>query len=245
MSDDKTYCYIPAVREDAQFRTYLRVVTPGIGHIPPVKNSMSPQPQLNTQADYAPAEKQSFQSRVFNWVLGAFGWEKAYSLKERNYRFLEEVIELVQANGLTKEEVLAMVDYTYGRPVGEIDSEIGGVATTFNALCAAYGKNREVIEERELKSCWERIDKIRAKQAAKPAAVAVHEVVPPPRGGINPFGEGTPAGWTLRGRCTCDCHRMANVHHVMPCCSPQKPVNYYGTELPTIFDFPVNSKAPE
>ena len=61
-----------------------------------------------------------------------------------------------------------LVDYTYGRPVGEARQEVGGVVTTLSALCSAQGIDMHDAAEAELARIWTKIDVIRAKQAAKP-----------------------------------------------------------------------------
>jgi len=60
-----------------------------------------------------------FQQRTRLWIEHCFGLEIANDKDERNHRFLEESLELVQSLGCTKEEALKIVDYVYGRPVGE------------------------------------------------------------------------------------------------------------------------------
>ena len=40
-------------------------------------------------------------------------------LRGAEHRFLEEALELVQACGATASEAHQLVDYVYGRPVGE------------------------------------------------------------------------------------------------------------------------------
>lgn len=109
-----------------------------------------------------------FQTRVGVWVDRAFGSQVAADRIERNHRFLEEALELVQANGCTREDAHALVDYTFGRPVGELEQEVGGVMVTLAALCNACDVDAQRAAEVELARAWDRIDQIRAKQAAKP-----------------------------------------------------------------------------
>ncbi len=112
----------------------------------------------------------SFQERVKPWLHECFGEMIAGDKEERNHRFLEEALELVQACGCTKEEALKLVDYVYGRPVGEKGQEVGGTMVTLAALCIAQGINLNEEAERELSriNLPEVVLKIRAKQAAKP-----------------------------------------------------------------------------
>lgn len=109
-----------------------------------------------------------FQSRVLPWLIETFGEKIAFDKVERNFRFLEEALELVQANGCTKEEAHMLVDYTFDRPQGEVNQEVGGVMLTLAALCLASHVNMFMAGEAELKRVWTMVDKIRAKQAGKP-----------------------------------------------------------------------------
>ena len=92
---------------------------------------------------------------------------------ERTHRFLEEALELAQANGCSREDAWALVDYVYDRPVGTPGLEVGGVMVTLAALCSAGMIDMDEAGDRELKRNWERIDTIRAKQAAKPPGSAL------------------------------------------------------------------------
>lgn len=110
----------------------------------------------------------SFQNRVHPWMQACFGPAISSDKIERNHRFLEESLELVQATGCSKSEAYQLVDYVYGRPTGEKHQEIGGVMVTLAALCLAQDEDMHVAGEDELKRIWTKADKIRAKQAAKP-----------------------------------------------------------------------------
>ncbi|SRR6266404_6318509 len=109
--------------------------------------------------------------RIWNWGDVCFGSTINTNKQERSYRFLEEALELVQAVGTSKEDAHKMVDYVYGRPVGSLTQEIGGVGITLHLLVWALRQDLNYLTEVELQRCWERIDKIRAKQLAKPIRV--------------------------------------------------------------------------
>ena len=109
-----------------------------------------------------------FQARVAKWMQVCFGPEIAADRVERNYRFLEEALELVQACDCSREDAHKLVDYVYGRPVGETVQEVGGVMITLAALCKTQGQNMHEAGEIELRRIWTAIDKIRLKQASKP-----------------------------------------------------------------------------
>lgn len=108
------------------------------------------------------------QSGVAAWMLACFGAEIAADVTERNHRFLEESLELMQAGGCTASEAHQLVDYVYGRSVGELGQEIGGVMVTLAALCVAHGLDMHALGNKELALVWTKIDVIRAKQAGKP-----------------------------------------------------------------------------
>lgn len=114
------------------------------------------------------SKEEGFQKRVDNFVLECFGAEIASDKVERNHRFLEEALELVQSIGCTKEDALMLVDYVFDRPTGETSQEIGGVMVTLAALCNANAKDMNYYGEVELVRVWNKIEKIREKQKSKP-----------------------------------------------------------------------------
>lgn len=109
-----------------------------------------------------------FQYRVEPWMMFCFGKEIASDTKERNHRFLEESLELVQACGCTSSESHQLVDYVFNRPVGKKHQEIGGVMVTLAALCLAQNLDMHESGEIELDRIWGKQEEIRKKQANKP-----------------------------------------------------------------------------
>lgn len=110
----------------------------------------------------------SFQDRVQPWLMSCFGEMIAGDREERNHRFLEEALELVQACGCTASEAHQLVDYVFGRDVGDPPQEVGGVMVTLAALCLANDLDMHANGETELARIWTKVEAIRAKQAAKP-----------------------------------------------------------------------------
>lgn len=136
----------------------------------------SPQPPAPGVVSDAP-----FQQRVQPWMMACFGPEISADRVERNHRFIEEALELVQANGMPRADAHALVDYVYGRPPGVLSQEVGGVMVTLAALCLANGTDMHADGETELAriNAPEMIEKIRAKQAAKPRGSALPVAAPP------------------------------------------------------------------
>lgn len=110
----------------------------------------------------------AFQTRVHSWILTCFGYETAVDGIERNHRFLEEAIELVQSTGCTRSEAHQLVDYVFDRPTGDPAQEVGGVMNTLAALCTAHNLDMEKAGEQELSRVWTKIEAIRAKWRTKP-----------------------------------------------------------------------------
>jgi NTP pyrophosphatase (non-canonical NTP hydrolase) len=109
-----------------------------------------------------------FQNKANQWLIACFGLAVARDKLERNHRFLEESLELVQSTGCTKDEALQLVDYVYGRKIGEVAQEVGGVMNTLAALCLAHDIDMLHAGETEIERCWTKVEEIRAKQAEKP-----------------------------------------------------------------------------
>lgn len=110
----------------------------------------------------------SYQKRVEQWLAACFTPEVRADRNERTHRFLEEALELAQANGCSHNDALVLVDYVFGREKGQPDQEVGGVMVTLASLCSATGLNMDDAGDRELERNWNRIDAIRAKQQSKP-----------------------------------------------------------------------------
>jgi Ni2+-binding GTPase involved in maturation of urease and hydrogenase len=110
----------------------------------------------------------NLQDRVKPWLLACFGQEIADDRVERNHRFIEEALELIQACGCDRSEAHQLVDYVFDRPVGDPPQEVGGVMITLAALCLANRLDMHDAGEVELARIWRKVEKIRAKQAAKP-----------------------------------------------------------------------------
>ena len=115
------------------------------------------------------------QEAVAPWLLACFGPEIAGDREERNHRFLEEALELVQACGCTASEAHQLVDYVFGRPIGEPRQETGGVMVTLAAYCGAAGIDMHAAGDAELVRVWTKIPQIREKQATK---AGIHSPLP-------------------------------------------------------------------
>lgn len=128
----------------------------------------------------APADKEAFQARVRPWMLTCFGAEISGDRVERADRLLEEVFELLQSGGYDPARVVSLRDYVWGRDVGEPHQEVGGVMVTLAAYCLAHDLDMHDAGETELARIWTKVEKIRAKQAAKPKHSPLPVHIPAP-----------------------------------------------------------------
>jgi len=108
-----------------------------------------------------------YQARVASWVNTCFGSELATNLAERNRRFFEEAVGLVQATGMAVRELHQMVDEVYRKPAGDPIQKVGGVMMTLSALCQANNLDMRKAGEIELERCCHNINKIREKNKFK------------------------------------------------------------------------------
>lgn len=116
----------------------------------------------------------AFQPRVADWMTACFGGEIAGDRQERCDRFIEEALELAQTEpAFTKDRAHALVEYVFGREVGERQQEVGGVMVTLAALCNAYDIDMTQAGETELARVWTKFEAIRAKQTTKPRGSAL------------------------------------------------------------------------
>ena len=135
---------------------------------------------------------QSFQAGVAEWMGQCFLPSLYSNMTERGDRLLEEVLELLQAHGYDKARVPTLVDYVFGRPVGDPAQEVGGVMVTLAGYCWVAGLDMHADGDAELA----RINqpevraKIRAKQEAKNA---LHFDTPLPGNAVQAVIE--PAAW--------------------------------------------------
>lgn len=116
--------------------------------------------------------RSTFQERTQDWLIRCLGSHAALDPTQRNQRFLEEALELVQARGCTESEALQLVRYVYDRPAGEVAQEIGGVMLSLAGLCAASSHNMNACGERELARVCSKLDEVRAKHELKPTLLS-------------------------------------------------------------------------
>lgn len=110
----------------------------------------------------------NYQRDVDEWLLSCFPAKVRKNKLERTHRFLEEALELAQANDCSKEDAISLVEYVFSREKGEPNQEVGGVMVTLASLCSATEIDMNEAGNEELDRNWSKIDTIRKKQASKP-----------------------------------------------------------------------------
>ena len=112
--------------------------------------------------------RKTFQHRVDEWVQACFSPCVRADCRDRTHRFLEEALELAQANGCSRQDAEALLHYVYSRPRGNPELEVGAVVVTLAGLCTAKNIDMDKAADEELERNWRRINQIRDKHAAKP-----------------------------------------------------------------------------
>lgn len=108
------------------------------------------------------------QKGIFQWCCDAFGFEHAHSIEQRGLRLLEETLEACQAAGVKPDMAHKLIDYVYSRPVGSLESEIGGVSTTLLAFASAANVSADTVELQEFKRVLSKpLDHFRRRNAIK------------------------------------------------------------------------------
>lgn len=106
-----------------------------------------------------------YQADMGKWVMETFG---KVELRQRLYRFGEESLELLQAGGLTKSEIMVIMDSVFSKPIGDLFNEVGGTFTTLTSVCTAANISLQDAANVEKARCWQRIEEIREKDKKKP-----------------------------------------------------------------------------
>lgn len=109
-----------------------------------------------------------FQARV-SAAHHALFHDDPTDVEERRARFFEESGETVQAFGMTEDEAIALVRYTWSRPAGDLKKEIGAAALTLASLCVVAGYDMMECAEADLEKLQrpDTIARVRAKRATR------------------------------------------------------------------------------
>jgi hypothetical protein len=108
-----------------------------------------------------------FQRAVKLWLSITLGDSNLKNRHERGMRLLEEALETAQSAGVTKAEARKLIAYTFGRPVGEMAQEVGGVAVTLAALADTFGVSLDSAAWGELDRVSTAKEKVRESQKRK------------------------------------------------------------------------------
>lgn len=117
------------------------------------------------------SELEQYQRRCRTWAIECFGKHYALAQDERSFRFLEEALELVQASGLSYNDVMNSVDYVFNRAAGTVGQEAGGTIITLALLCESNGVSLQEEALKEIERCEGKTETIRAKHAMKPQRI--------------------------------------------------------------------------
>ena len=111
---------------------------------------------------------EDLQTRNLNFCLQCFGFGNTFDKRERALRFGEEAVELLQAAGLTKVDMVNLINHVYIKEPGEMRKELANAQLTLLALGASFGIHVEDEAERDLQWANGNIPLIREKYKQKP-----------------------------------------------------------------------------
>ena len=94
------------------------------------------------------ADRDELQAAILKWMRETFG-EATCNPRERVMRFLEEAIELAQAEGVPRSAANRVLEHVYNKPPGDPAQEIGGVGVTLLGYCAVKGVSADDAERAE------------------------------------------------------------------------------------------------
>lgn len=103
-----------------------------------------------TKSDVATLSRAERQEVVSGWCARTFGAQSQKDRKKRALRFLEEAIELYQAEGCDFEQAQALLAHLFSRPPGDPRQEVGGVSVTLLSYCAAADLSADECEAAEI-----------------------------------------------------------------------------------------------
>lgn len=110
----------------------------------------------------------TLQNDALAWILTVFGEGVLYDKTERNQRVLEEMLELVQANGCTREQALNAVNHVFDtKTPGDISQELGGALMAMLTLAQSHGVDLYMAGRVELNRLWANMTKVKVKWDAK------------------------------------------------------------------------------
>lgn len=99
----------------------------------------------------------SLHHKIESWILGDHRGLDTY--KARAEKFFEEACELVHATGLSKEDMLALVEFEFERgPTGSVEDKVGGVTVSLSVLSAAYGIDPMEVADRRMNAILDEAD---------------------------------------------------------------------------------------
>ncbi len=128
----------------------------------------------------------NFQTNVTQWVTETFGEIFLRSKDERMYRFAEEGLELIFANGMTRKRMHEMVDWIWDKneasPLeskGElaIFGEIRDTLVCLAAMASCHNVYLSEAAQSGLKKAWENQERIRERLDNKPAKFRGHDTL--------------------------------------------------------------------
>ncbi len=116
-------------------------------------------------------------ARALRWAVDMFG-PVATHYDERALRLVEEAIELAQAESVSKDVMLRLVERVYSRPAGDAAAEVGAVALTLEMVAENRGLDVAQAAEAELQRVMSKTRAHFAERHAAKAALGIANLTP-------------------------------------------------------------------
>lgn len=107
----------------------------------------------------SPQQIRYLTNRIAAWVRSRLGTAVLMDREERAARLVEEAIELAQAEGMARSDVVKITNRVFDREVGEVTQEVGGIGVCLLAYCHAADLDFVMLTKREV----DRIEKVPAE----------------------------------------------------------------------------------
>lgn len=95
----------------------------------------------------------ALQRIAFDWGVRCFGYDHMRDRRVRALRCAEEVIELAQVCGVSKEKLHLLIDTVYSKPEGALYQEMGGIAVTLAVQCEIMNTSIDQVLLAEISRC--------------------------------------------------------------------------------------------
>lgn len=117
-----------------------------------------------------PVTRDERQDMIEDWIVRVWT-DDSMNPRERMERLIEEVFELAQIEGISKERIDTIHTRVNEKPPGIIAQEVGGISVTLLGYCQSRGISADTCEDAEIQRVLAKpVEHFRARHAKKVAS---------------------------------------------------------------------------